>query len=52
MKVFNIFVRFVSCLHKELLTLCIIKLNYGTAVRIAGCIHASPSSKPAAILWI
>lgn len=52
MKVFNIFIHFVSCFHKELLTLCIIKLNYGTAVRIAVCIHAGPSTKPAAILWI
>jgi hypothetical protein len=52
MKVFKISVHFVSCFHKELLTLCIIKLNYGTAVRIAGRIHASPSTKPVAILWI
>lgn len=52
MKVFNIFVHFVSCFHKELLTLYIIKLNYGTVVRIAGCIHASPSTTPAAILWM
>ena len=52
MKVFNIFVQFISCFHKELPTLCIIKLNYMTAVRIAGCIHASPSNKPEAISWI
>jgi len=52
MKVFNIFVHFVSCFRKELLTLCIIKLNYWTAVRIPGCIHGSPSNKPAAILWM
>jgi hypothetical protein len=52
MKAFNIVVHFVSCFHKELLTLSIIKLNYGTAGRIAGCIHASPSTMLAAILWI